>query len=423
MIKLVYEHKWKPNIWFPNLTGHLENDIHYCHFYKRQIPWMLQFFLPDIRLITPSQIDSVDSFIYPVLMQEPYLQIRTLINNSHEDFGFWSYVDERVVESLRQGKGRIIIDATMEPPNRYDMEQLIEALKDCSQYPNDKIHINISDQRFVDHERIHCFPSFLELHFCARHMYDPHNTFTLEVKGKNKQMRFNIPIDYESPHNPDIDYNFDYPKKRYALLNKRTDKHLGAVFINTLLSQNNLLKDGLVSVDFQGQTLPELYESLKDTTNDSRFADISINVLKDGKTHTTDDFLVISKVMEAIDFNLVVEAYFSNNVIDWPLITEKVWRNVASKKPFVVIGQQNTLKWFKQLGYESFHPFINETYDQVENDYNRIMRAFIEAKRLIELSQEKMDLLLNDCEPIFLHNQKNFENRVVNLREFIDDKI
>ena len=424
MINLVYEHEWKPNIWFPNLTGYLETDIHYCHKYKRQIPWMFQFFLPDIRIISPDEIDTVDSFIYPVLMQEPYLQIRTLINNPHEDFGFWSYIDERVINSLKQGKGRVIIDASMEPPNRYDIEQLIASLDDCTQVPNDRLHLNISDQRFVNHNRIHCFPSFLELHFCARHMYDPHNTFTLEAKGKNKHLRFNIPLDYESPNIPEIEeYHFDYPRKRFLLLNKRTDKHIGAVLINTLLEQNDLLKKGLVSVDFQGEFLPETYEALQDDCNDSRLKDLNIEPLTSGKHHTTDDFLVISKAMDAIDFNLVIEAYFSDNIIDWPLITEKIWRNIACKKPFVVIGQKDTLKWFNQLGYQSFHPMINETYDQTSSDYERFMRAFIEAKKVIELSSSEMKSLLNDCEPIFLHNQKNFENRVLDLREFLDEKV
>ena len=51
------------------------------------------------------------------------------------------------------------------------------------------------------------------------------------------------------------------------------------------------------------------------------------------------------------------------------------------------------------------------------------MRAFIEAKKVIESSSSEMKSLLNDCEPIFLHNQKNFENRVLDLREFLDEKV
>ena len=66
---------------------------------------------------------------------------------------------------------------------------------------------------------------------------------------------------------------------------------------------------------------------------------------------------------------------------------------------------------------------INETYDQTSSDYERFMRAFIEAKKVIESSSSEMKSLLNDCEPIFLHNQKNFENRVLDLREFLDEKV
>ncbi|MGA0351977.1 MAG: hypothetical protein ACO3MF_04465 [Acholeplasmataceae bacterium] len=424
MINLVYEHEWKPNIWFPITSGQNKNDIHWCHKYNRQIPWMFQFFLPDIRIISPDDIDSVDSFIYPVLMQEPFIQIRALISNHHEDFGFWSMIDTRVVKSLREGKGCIIIDATMEPPNSFDLEQALESLKDNSQFPNDRLHLNISDQRHIDNKNIHCFPSFLELHFCARHLWDPHNTFVMDIKGKNKQYRFHIPLDYENPYHPTIvDYGFTYPKKRYLLLNKRVDKHLGAVFINFLLDRYDQLRDGLVSLDFQGDHLVSLFEDLKHQTNDTKFIDMSLEPLSTAHENTTDNFLVISKAMDVVDFNVVVEAYFSDNVIDWPLITEKIWRNVASDKIFIVIGQHNTLKWFQQLGYKSFHPLIDESYDDEASDYTRIMLAYIQIDKLIKLPQDEMDSLKISCEPIFRHNESNFEKRVLELREWIDAKI
>lgn len=422
MINLVYDHDWKPNIWFPKVTGYRIKDIHYCEDFDRQIPWILQFFQPDLNIISPNEIDTVDSFIYPVLMQEPYIQIRTLQQNHHEDYGFWSLVNPKVLEALRNGKGRVLVDATMEPINSYDMQQLVESLKDCSQFPNDKIHLNVSDQRFVDNKNIHCFPSFLEIHFCCRHLHDIHDKFMYSPDEPNKLFRYKPPLDYEHPKHPDIKGLIDgYDSKRYLLLNKRADKHLGAVFINYLLDSYNLLKDGLVSLDYQGDTIPELYEELKHTTNDNRFERLSIDQLKTAKSTTTDEFLTISKAHAATRFNLAIEAYFSDNVIDWPLITEKIWRNVASEKLFVVIGQKNSLKWFQQLGYKSFHPFINETYDQITSDYSRIMRAFKEAVRLIEMSEEEFDELENSCKDIIQHNHDNFEKRCLELRKFLDD--
>lgn len=422
MINLVYDHDWKPNVWFPRATGYIPTDIHVCPDLDRQIPWIFQIFLPDLNLISPHQIDTVDSFIYPVLMQDPYLQIRSLICNHHDDFGFWSMIDKRVVQSLRDGKGYILIDATIEPVNRYDMEQLVNSLKDCTQHPNDRIHMNISDQRFVDNKNFHCHPSFLEVHFCSRLLYDPHDSFVLRDDERNKSFRIKPSLDYEILDYVDNNKNKHvvYPKKRYSLFNKRVDKHLGAVFINYLLDKHNLLKDGLVSLDDQGDTIPELFESLKHMTNDDSFKDLKLKPLESAKENTTHDFLVISKALDSVKFNLVVEAYFTSNVIDWPLLTEKIWRNVAQEKPFVVIGQKDILKWFHQLGYRSFHPLINESYDQIHLDGNRILRAFKECKKLIEMKEEDIDSVIDRCSPIFKHNHKNFEKRLRKLRKFLD---
>jgi hypothetical protein len=422
MINLVYEHEWKPNIWFPKVTGYKEKDIHHCHKYNRQIPWILQVFIDDINIISPADIDSVDSFVYPILMQEPYIQIRTLIANHHDDFGLWAYIDPRVTEALRNGKGILLIDATMEPINSSDMEQVVESLKDCSQYPNDRIHLNISDQRFLDNINYHCFPSFLEIHFCSRHLHDVHDTFIPDFTQPNKTFRYKPPLDYEHPDHPDVKgLSVGFDSKRYLLLNKRTDKHLGAVFITYLLDRYDLLKHGLVSLDYQGDTIPELYDQLKLTSNDTNFSEVRVDALKTAKNHTTDNFITISKAHETTRFNLVVEAYFSNNVIDWPLITEKIWRNIASEKIFVVVGQKDTLKWFHQLGYKSFHPLIDEAYDNVTSDFERIMRAFAECVKLIKMSDEEFTLLEEKCIPTFEHNQSNFEVRLKKLRQFIDD--
>ena len=425
MINLVYEHEWKPNVWFPMITGYLEEDIHYCGRFKRQIPWILQVFLDDINIISPDEIDTVDSFIYPILMQEPYVQVRTLIANHHDDFGLWTYINQKVIDSLRNGKGIVLIDITMEPISSSDMDQVLESLKDCSQYPNDRIHLNISDQRCIDNVNYHCFPSFLEIHFCSRHLYDVHDTFLPDLNQPNKTFRYKPPLDYEHPKHPDICQNSlkSYESKRYLLLNKRTDKHLGAVCITYLLDRYDLLKHGLVSLDYQGDTIPELYDQLKHTTNDTNFSEVTVNALKTAKDHTTDDFLIISKAHEATRFNLVVEAYFSDNIIDWPLITEKIWRNVASEKLFVVVGQKDTLKWFHQLGYKSFHPLIDESYDQITSDFHRIIESFKQAKRLIEMPEKKFDELENSSSHIFIHNQKNFEKRIQRLWGFLNDEI
>ena len=73
--------------------------------------------------------------------------------------------------------------------------------------------------------------------------------------------------------------------------------------------------------------------------------------------------LIISQAMQNSFFNIAIEAYYVNYQIDYPYLTEKTWRNFKCRMPFVLIGQKHSLKQLHELGYKTFHPFIDESYD------------------------------------------------------------
>ena len=75
----------------------------------------------------------------------------------------------------------------------------------------------------------------------------------------------------------------------------------------------------------------------------------------------------------------------------------------------------------KVVHLDDFHPLINETYDQITSDFDRIMRSFQEIKRLIEMSDTEFNELESTCAHIFTHNQKNFEQRIRRLWSFLND--
>ena len=54
-----------------------------------------------------------------------------------------------------------------------------------------------------------------------------------------------------------------------------------------------------------------------------------------------------------------------------------------------MIGQRHTLKKFHSLGYKSFHPWINESYD-AKGDKSRFHYAFVEIQKLITMSEENL---------------------------------
>ena len=86
-------------------------------------------------------------------------------------------------------------------------------------------------------------------------------------------------------------------------------------------------------------------------------------------------------------------------------ITEKTWRTIMSYHPFILVAPTNTLLELKKLGFKTFTPWINESYDGEQDDQKRLQKIYSEIKRLSELSDNKWKTLQEEMLPILKHNR------------------
>jgi hypothetical protein len=70
--------------------------------------------------------------------------------------------------------------------------------------------------------------------------------------------------------------------------------------------------------------------------------------------------------------NIVSETYFFDREIH---LTEKTWKPIAFKQPFIIIGARGSLKHIRDLGFKTFNDFWDESYDQL-SDIDRMKRIF-----------------------------------------------
>ena len=89
-------------------------------------------------------------------------------------------------------------------------------------------------------------------------------------------------------------------------------------------------------------------------------------------------------------------------------LSEKSWKPIMMKHPFILIGPHRALNMLKNAGYQSFHPFIDETYDHVEDDHTRMEMAWQEITRLITMSDDEWLLIQKKIAPIIEHNFRHF---------------
>ena len=83
--------------------------------------------------------------------------------------------------------------------------------------------------------------------------------------------------------------------------------------------------------------------------------------------------------------------------------------------PFVLITIPNSLDVLKELGYKTFSPWIDESYDKELDDTKRMLMIVEETKRLCNLSPDQLAEFLIAMREICLHNYNNLMSK----RDFI----
>jgi hypothetical protein len=91
------------------------------------------------------------------------------------------------------------------------------------------------------------------------------------------------------------------------------------------------------------------------------------NVKDDGYyiTRFTDDIMLDSWI------SVVSEASFADGD-NTCFISEKTFKPIMCYHPFMIWGNKNSLHYIREMGYKTFHPFIDETYDTL-NTWERMV--------------------------------------------------
>ena len=133
---------------------------------------------------------------------------------------------------------------------------------------------------------------------------------------------------------------------------------------------------------------------------------------------------VNQKLNVPLYFNSYIDVITESNVSDGGvLITEKIFKSLVCLKPFLVVGQYNTLKVLKDYGFKTFSDIIDESYDDEKNWVIRSNIVFREMGRISLLPLEKVDEMYWKIEDILKHNFFHLSKYVSNVDDEVIKKI
>lgn len=87
-------------------------------------------------------------------------------------------------------------------------------------------------------------------------------------------------------------------------------------------------------------------------------------------------------------------------------ITEKTYKPISRSKPFIFFSAPYSLEALKNMGFKTFSPFINEDYDQIEDNEKRLEMVVQEIERICSLSEKDFVKLIEDTKDITDYNFK-----------------
>lgn len=143
------------------------------------------------------------------------------------------------------------------------------------------------------------------------------------------------------------------------------------------------------------------------------------------------------------DIHLLIETHYdlfyyvpaSDKIYDRNLapssITEKTNKPVACQKPFIAFSTPYFLEDFRQLGFETFSPYINEAYDRETDNLKRLNMIVEEIERIANLPADEYSILVENCHSIAVRNQQKllskkdnnyFNTRFNFLREYFESQ-
>ena len=165
-----------------------------------------------------------------------------------------------------------------------------------------------------------------------------------------------------------------------------------------LVSEDQELYSLLSTNKIKITTLPEMYLDTTDLISD-RF----------GVTYEDINHKATIQLYEDSYFSIASETYFFENI--GRTFTEKTFKPILYKHPFILVSSPNSLTLLKELGYRTFHPYIDESYDNEPNNVKRLKMILNEVNRLCNLTELEIFEFIDNVREITIHNHNLLVNK------------
>jgi len=162
-------------------------------------------------------------------------------------------------------------------------------------------------------------------------------------------------------------------------------------------------------------TLPQKYKNLFNGSDCSN--PILININEQDTSFGNQEILnwspnPNSDYFTSVFCHIATETMFIDKTLH---LTEKSLRAFVNKRPMLLLGPPHSLSYLRSYGFKTWGDFWDESYDLIEDPWQRMEAVVDLIKKLNSMSLDDMEKMLDKMEPILDHNFQHFYNKFPDL--------
>jgi hypothetical protein len=231
-------------------------------------------------------------------------------------------------------------------------------------------------------------------------------------------------------------YNYDFISFNRIINNDRSYR----IYFVSLLKEQGLLNYGQVSFN----VTDNLFDDWRDEV-----ADPNSKLSEQAKQHAEQYLVNIDKLIidraelsgsASANIPRTIEGWWPNNdqpntdafwhvvtetvfYYDKLHLTEKIFKPIVSKQPFMLLAAPGNLAYLKRYGFKTFDSVIDESYDNIQDNDFRTEAVVDQLRWYCNLTPDEKTDIIQQLEPIIQHNFNHFygEFRHIITRELLDN--
>lgn len=215
-------------------------------------------------------------------------------------------------------------------------------------------------------------------------------------------------------------------KKKYITFNRLTS---GARVYRSLLigelAERDILKDGYVSYNDVCPEGDSYQNNLRNSTlvppalAERTIANINRVQLplrvdyQDHESIPNHSFVLsaVEQTQESFVYAVTETCYWERKCH----LTEKIFKPIVSRMPFVLVGPAHNLEYLRSYGFRTFGRWFDERYDAIEDPILRMTAVADLIEEICGYSDQDLEMMLREMTPVLNHNYNLFYSN-----EFLD---